>query len=157
VQKFTDKNGKEWTIEISIGSVRRVKAMLGIDLLDISGGNVLESIASDPMRLCDVVYCLCKPEADAAGVDDYTFGEGLGGDAIESAANALIEDLISFFPSRQRAILRKALAIARSQQEQLIELAETKVSELSDLAKIGGSSSSDLPSSPASLPETPTS
>ena len=41
-------------------------------------------------------------------VSDADFGRALSGDVIDAATTALLEELIDFFPSRRRAILRQA-------------------------------------------------
>ena len=70
-------------------------------------GDLLEQLSTDPILLCDVVYVLCKPEADQQNVTDEQFGQAMAGDAIEHATTALLEELVDFFPLARRRVLQK--------------------------------------------------
>jgi hypothetical protein len=110
MKTFVDNASRTWTVAINVAAIKRVKDLLGVNLLDTIEGKLLEQLSSDPVLLCDVLYCLCKPEADAAGVSDEQFGQAMAGDAIERAASALLDELVDFFPSGKRLVLAKALA-----------------------------------------------
>lgn len=160
---FTDTRERSWTVEINVSAVKRVKSLTGVDLLDVGEGGVLAELATDPVRLCDVLYALCKPQADAADVSDEAFGEGLAGDAIERATGAFLEALIGFFPNpRDRGILQAALAkveaakeLARERVE--AELGSGRIEEQVEakLAELGlpGPRSTSSPASPGSIPD----
>lgn len=115
MSRFTDSAGRTWTVAINVETVKRVRSLCGVDLLDIVDGKLIERLYSDPILLCDVVYAVCKPEADAIKVSDEDFGRAMAGDAIEAATAAVLDDLVDFFPSRQhRENLRKVLTATRS-------------------------------------------
>lgn len=69
---------------------------MAIDLYQLvnDGFTSLAKLVSDPVQLADVLYCLCKVEAEARQVSDEDFGRGLAGDAITLAADAFVEELI---------------------------------------------------------------
>jgi len=123
---FKDNAGRNWTVAVTVGSVKRVRSMLNVDLLDAAEGKVFARLATDPVLLCDVLYCVCKPDLDAAGVTDEQFGEALAGDAIEHATEALLEDLVDFFPKARRQVLAKALGKLRTLETRAAELAMAK-------------------------------
>ncbi len=50
-----------------------------------------------------------QPEAQAKNVTDEDFGRALGGDVLDHATTALLEELVDFFPSGKRTVFRKAL------------------------------------------------
>lgn len=113
MKTFTDAAGRSWTVTINVDAVKRVRSLLKINLLDVVGdsgkqGGVLDQLA-DAVTLVDVLYCLIKPEADAQGVSDVQFGQAMLGDALDNGSVALLEELADFFPSRQRALLKKAM------------------------------------------------
>ena len=153
---FKDAVGREWTVEVNVQSIKRVRGLLDVDLMDAVGGDLIERLLGDPVLLCDVVYCLCKPEADERGISDEEFGRAMAGDAIESATGALLEELVDFFPPKKRALLRKAMDKLERFQDAAIELAHKKLddpelearleTELDRLA-VHGSSCGDLPES----------
>ena len=134
MKTFTDNTGRAWQIAINVDAIKRVKALASVDLLDAVDGKLIERLVDDPVLLCDVVYSLCKPLADAAGVSDEDFGRSMAGDAIEHATSAMLEELVDFFPSRRRALLAKAVGKLRTLEAMVLSAAETRLDEL-DLDK----------------------
>ena len=58
----------------------------------------------------DVLYVVCKRQADSAGVTDEQFGRAMAGDAVDAATKAFLEELADFTPSpRDRAQARKVV------------------------------------------------
>ena len=98
---FTDAIGRTWSVAINVDTVRRVKALASVNLMDVVEGQLVARLQTDPVLLCDVLYAVCKPQADAQNVTDEDFGRSMAGDAIEAATEALLEDLTDFFPSGQ--------------------------------------------------------
>ncbi|MFA5291952.1 MAG: hypothetical protein WC496_02845 [Phycisphaerae bacterium] len=110
---------------MTIDSVKRVRDLLGVNLVEPEAGEppLLTRLGTDEILLCDVVYCLIKPQADQLGVTDSDFGRSLGGDAILAVQTALYEELIDFFQKRGRPDRAKAA----SAQKEMIELAVERV------------------------------
>jgi hypothetical protein len=130
---FADNLGRTWYVAINVATIRRVRAALGVDLYAMvdDGMRELGRLVSDPVRLADVLYVLCKEDADAKNISDEDFGRALGGDAITAAAEALVEELVDFFPEeRSRAALRRVIAAGRQVRTKLLEHAETMLGEL---------------------------
>ena len=110
MKTFTDNAGRTWTIAINVDAIKRVKGLLDVNLLEVVEGTLIERLIRDPILLCDVVYVVCKPEADEKRVSDEDFGRAMAGDAIEHATKALLEELVGFSPSpRDRANLQRVL------------------------------------------------
>lgn len=147
---FTDAAGREWSLVITIGTIRRVRELAGVDLMQIANGDLLQRLA-DPVLLADVLWAICKPQADAKGVAPDAFAEGLLGDAIEAATKAFLAEVIAFFPSQTRALLQRVLDAAETQQTAIIAVASARMDSM--MKTIHGASS---PSAPASSDSTPT-
>jgi hypothetical protein len=133
VHSFRDNAGRTWTVVINVAAVKRVRGLVNIDLYKLidDGFKPLGALVSDPVQLADVLYCLCKDEADAKSVSDEDFGRALAGDAITLAADAFVEELIDFFPdARARASLTKVLAAGRKVRDRLLDHAETVIETL---------------------------
>ena len=94
-----------------------MRTLLGVNLFDAVEGQLIERLVTDPVLLCDCVYAVCKPEADARGITDEDFGRAMAGDAIEHACTSLLEELVDFFPQAKRQVLAKALAARLRQLE----------------------------------------
>jgi hypothetical protein len=126
VPRFTDNEGCDWVVSINVATVKRVRSMLDVDLLEILGGKLLDRLIVDPVLLVDVVYVVCKPEADDAAINSEEFGRRMSGDAIAAATRALLEALASFFPSpKDRANLRAVLTAT----DKALDTARDRVAE----------------------------
>lgn len=109
MRTFTDALDREWALTLNVASARRIRDLAEVDLLHIDG-DVLQRLADDPAGLADVLCALCRPQIEAAGLDDERFAEGLAGDAIDRATEALLQELVAFFPQPRRGLMEKALA-----------------------------------------------
>jgi hypothetical protein len=110
MKSFKDTAGRTWLVQVNVGTIKRVRDLLGVDLLAIveDGAKLLRDLADDPVRLVDVLYAVLKPQADAATpyVNDEQFGEAMFGDPIAAGFEALVEAVTDFFPqARQRKAL----------------------------------------------------
>ena len=110
MKPFTDSEGRQWPLSVNVAAVKRVRDLCGVDLLTAVKGELLEQLSDDPVLLCDVLFALVKPTADERGISDEQFGSALGGDVLDAATVAFLEELVDFFPKGRRAVLRKALA-----------------------------------------------
>jgi hypothetical protein len=142
MRTFQDNAGRTWTVALSIWTVKRVRDVLGVDLLDLGGqtvwptrtregeqlpGNLLSRLIADPILLVDVLYVACKDQADAAGVTDEQFGRAMAGDSIDAATRAFLEELADFTPSpRDRARARKVLAATWRMIDKAQDVLDTK-------------------------------
>lgn len=121
MKSFTDNAGRTWMISVNVATVKRVRALCDVDLnsiVELDAQNqpntkLLEHLSTDPVLLVDVLYAICKPECDTKNVSDEEFGRSMAGDAIEQATDALLDEIIDFFPEAKRLAFRKILAAAR--------------------------------------------
>jgi hypothetical protein len=161
MKTFTDNAGRVWTVTINVNAIKRVRGLLDVNLLEVIEGTLLEKLIRDPILLCDVVYAVCKPEADTLKVTDEQFGQAMAGDAIDQATKALLEELADFSWSPQtRANFRKILETTW----RMIDKAEKLIAARIDSGEIEraaesllATSSSSSGSSPASLESSPVS
>jgi len=159
MKTFTDNAGRTWTIAVNVDVVKRVRGLLEVDLLEVVEGKLIERLIRDPVLLCDVIYVVCKPEADANGISDTDFGKAMAGDAIEQATKVLLEELVSFSPSpRDRANLGRVLATTWRAMDRARDVIEAKLDKIALEKLVGqlladaGGSSGNAPASSASIP-----
>jgi len=128
MHSFKDNQDRQWELNLTIGSVRRVKGLLDINLLEPEAGEppLLTRLGTDEMLLVDVIFCLCKPQADENNISDEQFGEGLGGEAILAAQQAFYDELVDFF--RKRGRTDRATAVMK--QAKVIRMAVEKVTTI---------------------------
>ena len=158
MKTFKDNADRTWTVTVNVDSIKRVRSLLNIDLMEAVEGKLIERLIGDPILLCDVIYCVCKEDADAKGITDEEFGRSMAGDAIELATTALLEQLVDFFPQGKRQLLRKALAKLETLQETMLAVVSERLDSpeldaqlLAELRKLGDSSG-DSPASSESTP-----
>lgn len=162
MKAFKDIQGHEWQVTVSVTAIKRVKGLTGVDLLEVLDGSLIQRLIGDPVLLVDVLYAVCKPQADERSITDEQFGEAMAGDAIDTATAALLDEIVSFCPSpRDRANLGRILKAANEVMDKARDRIEAKLNsgELERAAEEAlrqtlGDSSGDAPASSESIPAT---
>jgi hypothetical protein len=124
---FTDNAGRVWTIAVNVATIKRVQGLLKVNLYKLLDDNFkgLGELLGDIIQLVDVLYCLCKEEAEARKVSDEDFGRAMFGDVIHQATEVFLEELIDFFPNpKVRRSLRKIIAESRKVRGRMLDRAE---------------------------------
>ena len=160
MKTFVDGQGREWAVEINVNVIKRVRDLLKIDLLEIVEGQLIERLIGDPILLCDVIYVVCKPQAEAKNITDEDFGQAMAGDAIEAATKALLEELADFSPSpRDRANIRSVIEKTWQALDKVRDVIETRLSQVNVEQIVetalgsAGNSSGVVPEPSASIPD----
>ena len=130
MKTFTDNKDRVWEVELNIRQMKRVRDVLGIDLVNVISANkdgtvstdTLERVANDPILLVDILWVLCEGQAKPAGVTDDDFGSSLAGDSISDATRAFLDELVDFFPGARRLFLKKAVDLARKYETENLEV-----------------------------------
>jgi len=142
MRTFKDNTGRTWTVSISTETIKDVRSMLNVDLVEAAFPPeglpeserrlpLLARLIQDPILLVDVLYVVCKEEADARQVSDRDFGKAMGGAVIVQGRAALMGELADFFPERGPTIARqgeKLIGGIRATAKAL----EVKVAEMSE-------------------------
>ena len=154
-KSFTDSQGRGWEVTLNVAAMKAVREATGVNLYDVIEGNVLARLAEDPVFLVDVLYVLCREQCRDRAVTDEQFGRAMGGDAVEQAAAALLDELVAFFPKSRREVLGALL----TKTDQLRETAAAMMTKalagltVGDLtAALSSGSPGSSPASPASTP-----
>ena len=157
MRNFTDNRGRSWQIALSVYEMKRIRAILGIDLVNVitldRDGNVkvdlVDRIANDPCLLVDILWVLVESQAKEEGVSDVEFGSSLSGEAIASATAAFLDELVDFFPGAKRLFLAKAVDLARKFDGEMTEALAKALEDPAFESRIRESMNSS-PSSPGS-------
>ncbi len=116
--KFTDTKGDEWVVSLAVSTIKEVRSELDIDFLDLDDGRLITRLISDPITLVDVLFVICRSQAERKNITDHDFGKRMAGDVIAMATEAMLEALVSFIPNpRDRANMSKVLAKTREVME----------------------------------------
>jgi len=101
---FTDDNGREWRIHLTLGKVKEINEMLGHDLLAPFDGKVIDAVTKDIRHFAEVMAMAVKfdDQADPAEQGE-ALADGLRGEGLDRAIVAFWKELSCFFVGRQRA------------------------------------------------------
>ncbi len=130
---FKDSADRLWTVAINVSAIKRVRGLINIDLYGLVDDRFegLAKLLADPISLIDVIYCLCRDEAEKRGITDEAFGAAFHGDVIEHASRAFLEEFTDFFPDpRVRAGLAKVMQKSRTVADRLLERAQMEIDQI---------------------------
>lgn len=106
---FKDTADREWTMDMTIGGFMRVKAAHGVDLFALDQGDppLIEVLYSDPVLLAKIIYTLVGHQID--DVDELSFCDAMGQDALWDADRVFRAALIAFFRTARRPELAETV------------------------------------------------
>lgn len=134
MKTFTDATGRDWPVEINFGALKRVKDLVGVDLLTADALKQLR----DLIVVVDIIYAVCKPAAVAANLDPVAFADTLV-PCFDDAVEAFFAELEDFFRRLNRVALASLIQKIRTwsiqEQEKMASLVteeamERKVAEI---------------------------
>jgi hypothetical protein len=160
VRTFRDREGREWQIDLTLGALMRIKASTGLDMLDLQAPkegrvDVFDRLSTDPVTLADTLCAICRPQLDARSLTDSQFADAMGGEAIDSALIALVQEWSDFFHRRGAEAKAKLLAMAVKVMQGLndrMNAATATLDEGKAVESILGSMSTNSRGSSASTP-----
>lgn len=152
MQKFKDKKGGVWTIDVDLEFITRVKRACGINVVDLVMGEAGKGLAEDPEKVGQLLWSICEPEALGRGTEPENFPKLFNGEAIDNAVIALslaVRDFLS--PSRQALatkILEKGNQVAEAARATVLQKIESiDVSKLVTKLSGGPTGSAESPES----------
>ena len=111
---FQDRTGREWTIDLTIGTIERLKVKTQFDLYEpgapikddpVSANQpgrqptLQERLSSDWSLFWELLYRLLEPDLAAASIDAEAFGKLIAGVSLVQAKRAFWEEWSDFFRS----------------------------------------------------------
>lgn len=131
---FTDKLGREWSLELSIGLIESIKrdALADIDTLLTKPEEFGKLLLLQPKKLAEILWVICLDQAVERGISPEDFGKLLNRATIDSATNGFIEAILDFYP-RQSAgrVMRNNLpALLEQMDAKITESAEETMKEI---------------------------
>jgi len=153
MHSFVDAKGREWSVEINVGTARAIRARLtdGPDFLDYAA--LLVSLP-DPFFAADLLFACCGEQAKEREIDAEEFGRGLKGRAIQDATDAFVAEYLDFFPDptiaeKMRTVVEKQRATQSAILDAICEKIPKKLDViLADAERKLGAPSSNASQSP---------
>ena len=62
--KFKDNQQREWTLDLNVTLVKKIRAMFDVDLYRAFDGDmaVWAGLMDDPITLVNIIYVMCEPQ-----------------------------------------------------------------------------------------------
>lgn len=116
--KFTDADGREWAVRLTLGLLPRLKDA-GLDLTaTVKAGSLDIGGLEDPDTLGRVLWTLVERQAEKAGVTPEQLAEAMDGPTLYAFRLAFAEALADFsHPPEVAAELRRAIPAAAEQHQ----------------------------------------
>lgn len=158
MQLATDSKDRKWPIKIGVAEYRRVLADLKIDLgltryPGPSGQPLTVDLHESPSVLLDVLWSICRFEAQKISENKAGFEDALFGAPLNEFRAAFFEELTLFFRNLNRE--QDAEAIQNYLEFQTKMLTAQLEQQRRDIEAIGGNSTTSSKSTPES-PESKT-
>jgi hypothetical protein len=132
---FKDSLGREWTVDVNMAGMMRVKDLAGVNLVELWKGDpsLGAQLTTDPFLVAKVVGAFIRPQLEAKQVSPDALLEALDGLAFAGAFAALAEGLTDFFRQSGRAehaaaltAQMRALAMAADMARERVEALDVK-------------------------------
>ena len=159
MKTFNDAAGRTWTLSLTLGTAMKVKAKLGIDLLQPEAGDppLLTRLGTDELLLGEVLCALLEGQFESHRVTGDDVRAAFDGRTLLAAQEAFYGELEDFFRMRGRGDRALAVAKQRALIEAAVAAAETRIGAL-DIdaavrgAGIPGATSGASPEASGSIP-----
>lgn len=157
MHSFKDNAQRTWKLDINVASMRQVRKEVNVDLFKLLDGGFAEfaKLTADPVAFVDVLGVLIADQLKAANVSDEDFFRAMGGDTLADAAEAMLEELIDFFPDRRvRNQFRTAVGKGKKLRDRMLTNGERMLEAIDPEAEADRLSgpSTNSPASSASTP-----
>jgi hypothetical protein len=94
--QFTDLCNRSWTLALNFRLAQEIRDALGVDFLNAHNGKALTALGRDDELLVKTLWMLCEAQAEKCGLSPEDFAEGLAGEPMEAACQAIEEAVVLF-------------------------------------------------------------
>ena len=137
---FRDSKGREWTIELTVGSLLEVRERTELDLPKLmrSEESLCDFLFGDAKQPVKALWVLCVEQANERNINERAFYKLFDGAVLEAATEALLKSVANF---SQRSKIGAAMAqtttamMAAMDRKAVAELSKKRIEILgSDLS-----------------------
>lgn len=119
---FKDADGREWRLTPSLGFFDSIQEATGVDL--IPDGNDVSAVMALPMnrrKLSDVLWASVQAKATSGGVTREQFRDAINGDVLTDGWGALLDAIVFFTPTSNRAEVQAAIDVQLAAMERGVD------------------------------------
>lgn len=130
--QFKDDNDREWTIHLTLGKVKQINDLIGLDLLAPWDGQAIDAVTKDIFKFARIMSIAVRfPEGGVGESDGEALADGLRGAGLDRAILAFWRDLSSFFVGKQRMAFQTLIGKALEMWDAIWTEGARKVSNTS--------------------------
>lgn len=119
------------------GTTRRERTLAPFAISDITTvTNTLTVLRSAFVVSAQALWAVVQPQAVAKNISEDDFLDSLSGDVLEQMATALADELIEFFPTTQRSMVKTLRSKMDEVAATLIRTAHDRIGEIDTAATI---------------------
>jgi hypothetical protein len=160
MSKFKTIDGKEWVIDVTYLTVKRVRDLCGVNLLDICNldKESLSGWVADDLKVLEVVCAVVRPQLAGIDMSDEDFFAACDGGTLKEAVERLVDQVSDFFQEPRKGLVKKVIRKLRETEKKMEAQAEKAIDaalsqfDFEAALAMHGSSGSTSPASPASSP-----
>jgi len=166
VREIRDDEGRPWRITLNVSALMRIRDSVTyeaevenddgtktkqtgpLDLADIGSiDKTLTVLKLQYTKLGEILWAILEPQATEKNISRDSFLDGLRGDALEEAAQALEAELIDFFPKRHRQMVQLMAEKYDELTVAMVEQAEQQMAAVNVDGALSGMPSGRRPAS----------
>ena len=131
MHEFRDTKDRTWKLEINVDSIEQVKEQCGINLLDMADpdSGLMREINAFPPLVGKLLFAAVADQAKTKEVDEREFKRSMSGDCLSLAIDALLEEIVLFFPKHRRSLLLAVLDKNREVEQAGTDLMLTRLAD----------------------------
>jgi hypothetical protein len=160
MSKFKTIDGKEWVIDVTYLTVKRVRDLCSVNLLDICNldKESLSGWVADDLKVLEVVCAVVRPQLAVLDMSDEDFFSVCDQGVLKEAVERLVDQVSDFFQEPRRGLVKKVIWKLRETEKKMEAQAEKTIDaalsqfDFEAALKTHGSSGSTSPASLASSP-----
>lgn len=168
MREFKDDEGRPWRLALTVAAALRVKDMVTIDIDGEDGSRktvpfdlvdsgsipqTFQVLRTQYAKIGEILYAILVKQVAEKGLDREAFLEGLRGDALDSAVQALEQELVDFFPQRLRKMIGLLASKMSDVQGELLGQAEANLEKATVATLVSGVPSGKPQESSEFIPE----
>ena len=127
---FKTTDGSQWLVEVNYLTVKRVRDLCGVNVLDICNldKEMLSGWVADDLKVLEVICAVVRPQLAERDMADEQFFAACDGSVLKEAVERLVDGVSDFFQEPRRGLIKKVIAKLR-QTERQMETAATQAIE----------------------------
>lgn len=129
MQFVKDKNGQDWPVEITVGSIARIRAVSDgrFDLYRPEKDNLASTLADDLVTFWELLWFICEVEAKTRNVTAEQFGQGMADELLIDAQTKFLREWSDFFRRLAKPAQQTVIETAIKANQKALELVRAKL------------------------------